>query len=158
MSLSSITTSILNSMGLEQRTLIYFIISGIFMLIAVYLLPQFIGIYSLLVGFTFIYGLTSILNLILLHRNCPKKPAYLKFSTYAVAFLIPTCILGVMLENLLLPILGSFLTLIVCMTIMISFNILLFVVFGLIKLDMFKNKFKGNLKRKSSTQISCAER
>ena len=31
MSLSSITTSMLNSMGLEHKTLVYYIISGIFM-------------------------------------------------------------------------------------------------------------------------------
>lgn len=142
MSLSSITTSILNSMGLEKNTMIYFIISGGFMLIAVYLLPKFIGIYSLLVGFTFVYGLTTALNLWLLTRHCKQKPRYLKFFGCASLFLIPTTFLGLMLENLLLNALGTTLTFLICSVTMIGFNLLLYPVFGLIKGDMIKTVFK----------------
>jgi stage V sporulation protein B len=75
MSLSSVTTSILNSIGLEHKTLVYYIISGIFMLLSIYFLPKYVGIYSLLIGFSFIYGLTTLLNLRLINKNCPQKYA-----------------------------------------------------------------------------------
>ena len=140
MSLSSITTSILNSMGLEHKTLIYYIISGAFMLLSIYFLPKLIGIYALLVGFTFIYGLTSVLNLVLLNKHCEKKPNYLKFLIYSALLTIPTSILGVMLEKLFLPILGTLLTFITCSFIMIIFNLLLYLGFNLVDFKAFKFK------------------
>lgn len=140
MSLSSITTSILNSMGLEHKTLIYYIISGIFMLLSIFFLPEYIGIYALLVGFTFVYGLTSVLNLILLGKHCKKKPQYLKFMVLSAILAIPTVILGLMLENLLLPILGTFLTFLGCSIIMIIFNCMLYVGFGIVDFNLFRKR------------------
>ncbi len=141
MSLSSITTSILNSMGLEHKTLIYYIVSGIFMLLSIWFLPKILGIYSLLVGFAFIYGLTSILNLILLNKHCKQQPKYRKCLVGSIVFCIPTCILGLMLEKMLLPLFGSLFTLLICMIIMVAFNILLYLGFGFVSVDFIKSKF-----------------
>lgn len=141
MSLSSVTTSILNSIGLEHKTLIYYIISGVFMLLSIYFLPKFIGIYSLLVGFTFIYGLTTILNLRLINKHCPQKPVYKKFMLYSTALLIPTAILGKMLEKLLLPILGTVLTFFSSSIVMVIFHLLLYVGFNLVDVKLFRKKF-----------------
>jgi stage V sporulation protein B len=140
MSLSSITTSILNSMGLEHKTLVFYIISGIFMLLSIYFLPKFIGIYALLIGFSFIYGLTSILNLILLNKHCQQKPKYLKFLITSVLLAIPTSIFGAMLEKLFLPMLGTFFTFIVCSVLMVLFNLLLYLGFNLVDFKSFKLK------------------
>ena len=140
MSLSSITTSILNSMGLEHKTLIFYIISGVFMLLSIYFLPKFLGIFALLVGFTFIYGLTSILNLILLNKHCQQKPKYLKFLIASTLLAVPTSILGFMLEKLFLPVLGTFFTFLACSTIMIIFNLLLYLGFNLVDFKSFRVK------------------
>ena len=110
MGLSNITTSILNSMGLEHKTLLFFIISGILMIVSIWVLPQFIGIYSLLVGFTFVFGLSAVFNMILLSKSCPKKPRYLKFVLLSSICCIPTAIFGIMLKSLLLGVLGTVLT------------------------------------------------
>jgi len=147
MSLSSITTSILNSMGLENKTLIYFIISGVFMLLSVWFLPKYMGIYSLLVGFTFIYGLTSVLNLMLLHKKCVRKPKYLKFLLTSASFLIPCILFGTMLENILLPALGTFFTFLVCSILMMIFGAALYVGFGLISAEFLKSKIKTPRKK-----------
>lgn len=147
MSLSSITTSMLNSMGLEHKTLIYYIISGLFMLLSIWFLPKYLGIYSLIIGLLCIYGLTSLLNLILLNKNCPKKPSYAKFFLCSTLFLIPTSLLGFMLEKLLLPSLGVLLTFLFCSIVMIIFNALLFLAFGLISIDFIKAKL---LKKKTA--------
>jgi len=147
MSLSSITTSMLNSMGLEHKTLIYYIISGLFMLLSIWFLPKYLGIYSLIIGLLCIYGLTSLLNLILLNKNCPKKPSYAKFLLCSTLFLIPTSLLGFMLEKLLLPSLGVLLTFLFCSIVMIIFNALLFLAFGLISIDFIKAKL---LKKKTA--------
>ena len=142
MSLSSITTSILNSIGLEHKTLIYYIISGVFMLLSIWFLPSVIGIYSLLVGFTFIYGLTTLLNLILLHKNCKEQPKYLKFLSCSTLIIIPTVIFGLMLERLFLPIFGTFLTFFCCSISMVIFNSLCFVGFNLVSINFIKSKIK----------------
>ena len=143
MSLSSITTSILNSMGLEKKTLIYFMISGALMLLSIWFLPKFTGIYALLIGFTFIYGLTTVLNLILIAKNCPIKPNYLKFLGYSTAFILPVTVFGVMLENLLIAPLGIFLTLIVCSIVMVTVLGLLYLSFDLFSVSLFKKRING---------------
>jgi stage V sporulation protein B len=141
MSLSSVTTSILNSIGLEHKTLVYYIISGIFMLLSIYFLPKYVGIYSLLIGFSFIYGLTTLLNLRLINKNCPQKPRYKKFLLYSVLILIPTTFLGKMTEILLLPLLGTILTFFACSIAMVIFHLLLYVGFNLVDFKLFKKKF-----------------
>ena len=150
MGLSNVTTSMLNSMGLEHKTLVYFIISGIFMLICIWFLPMFLGTYALLVGFTFIYGLTTVLNLILLHKNCRQKLKYLKFLFCSCGLLVPTAILGLMLEKMLLPVLGTFFTFAVCGVIMVIFNALLYVGFGLVSAQFLRTRIRSNLKRKKA--------
>lgn len=149
MSLSAITTSMLNSMGMENKTLVYYIISGLFMLLSVYFLPKFFGIYALIIGFAFVYGLTSILNLILLKKNCGQKPEYKKFLVFSVITVFPTALIGFMLEKMLVSSLGIFLTLMVCSSVMVLFNLLLYLGFGFISVDFIKSKLKARRKSKS---------
>ena len=146
MSLSTTTTSMLNSMGLENKTLIYYVIGSIFMLGAVWFLPAIMGVYALLIGFTFLYGITSILNLILLNKNCVQKPKYVKFIIYSALLCLPTTLFGLMLEKLLLSSLGVFLTFIACTIIMIIFNGLLYIGFNLVSFNFLKTKIKGVVK------------
>lgn len=148
MSLSSITTSILNSMGFEHKTLIFYIISGIFMLASIWFLPKFFGIYSLLIGFTFIYGLTTILNLMLLNKHCKEKPKYLKFLLLSILLLIPTILIGSMLEKMLLPLLGTFFTFIFSSVAMVTFNCALYFGFNLVEFKFFSTKVKSVLSKK----------
>ena len=145
MSISNLTTSMLNSMGLEKRTLIYFIISSVFMLISIWVLPFVMGIYALLVGFTFVFGLTTVLNLVLLNKNCREKPKYLWFLISAAALAIPTSLLGFMLESMLLTRLGTVLTFFILTAIMLIFNAALFAGFGLVSVNGFFNKIKKSL-------------
>ncbi len=148
MSLSSITTSMLNSMGLENKTLIYFVISGFIMLLCIWFLPSICGIYSLLIGFTAIYGITTLLNLALLNKHCQKKPKYLKFVFYAFLILLPTVLFGQMLKKLLISIVGTFLTFFICSITMIIFNALLYIGFNLVSTEYIKKKFPFDKKRK----------
>jgi stage V sporulation protein B len=70
--LVNITTSILNSIGAENQVLFFYMISGVFMILSVWILPKYLGIYSLIIGYVFIYGLTSILNLALIKKKSQK--------------------------------------------------------------------------------------
>lgn len=151
MSLSSISTSSLNSIGLEHKTLLYYIISGIVMLFSIWFLPKYLGIYSLLIGLFAIYSISSILNLRLLNKTCKSKPKYLRFILLSSLLLIPTIILGFMLEKLLLSFLGTFLTLAACSIAMIIFYALLCFGFNLVSSQYVLRKINLILfkKRKS---------
>jgi stage V sporulation protein B len=145
MSVSNITTSMLNSIGLENKTLLFFIVGALFMLLSVWVLPKYLGIYSLIVGFCFVFGLTAVLNLILLNKNCVYKPKFLKFSGLAIAFLVPTIILGFLIKNLILPITGNFFTIVICSVVVTVFKLLLYVCLGLVRIDVLRTGIKGIL-------------
>ncbi len=148
MSISNITTSMLNSIGLEKKTLLFFIISSVFMLISIWFLPAVIGVYSLLVGFSFIFCLTSILNIVLLYKKCPEKPACVKGIVTSFLLAIPTAILGLFLKKMLLSPLGSVLTLFICAFVMGAFYCLLAVAFGLVDFRVVVRFIKSNSKKK----------
>ena len=154
MSLSNITTSMLNSMGLENKTLMYYIIGGLVMLLCIWFLPSLVGVYSLIIGFCAIYGITTVLNLILLNKNCAIKPKYLKFVWQSFLLLVPTTLFGLMLEKLVLSFLGEFFSLIVCSLIMVVFNGLLFVGFNVVSTEYIRSKFKLNFKVKKTKKTT----
>ena len=137
-SISSISTSILNSMGQETKTMLYYLLGGVLMLACVWFLPSVCGVYSLIVGFTCIYGLTATLNLIAINKNCKLKPKYKGFLIRACLTALPSILFGLMLEKLLLATLGTFFTLVVCAILIVAFNTLMFFGFGLIT---FKGAF-----------------
>lgn len=110
MSLSSVTTSVLNSIGLEHKTMIYFIVSAVLMLACVWFLPAIFGVYALLIGFTFVYGLTTVLNLILLEKSCKNKPEYKRYVLKTSFAVLPSILFGLVAEKLLLPLMGTLLT------------------------------------------------
>ena len=150
MALSSITTSILNSMGMEHKTLLYYIFSALLMLVSVLVLPSVLGIYSLILGFAFVYVITTVCNLLLINKTCKEKPKYLRFIIYSLIFIIPTTLLGFMLERLLLNLLGSVLTLFAVSGILFVFNGLLYFVFGLISINYLKSKLRYKRIKKRS--------
>lgn len=151
MGLDNITTSILNSIGCEIQALLFCVAGGIFMLLSIWFLPAYIGIYALLVGFSFVYVITTVLNLILMRKKCPEKPKLVKYLLSSAAITLPTLIFGLMLENLFTDFLGIFFTFLACSVIMCVFYGLLAVGFNLISFEMVKGKtrkfFRKNPKK-----------
>ena len=127
-------------MGMEHKTLLYFIIGALLMLLSVIFLPKYLGIYSLLLGFFWVYLLTSVFNLYLINKTCKEKPKYLKFIICSIIFILPTTFLGIMLEKLLLPLLGSFLTLFTVSVVLVVFMGALYFGFNLISIEYIKSK------------------
>ena len=148
MGLSSVTTSILNSLGLERQTLLFFVVGAILMLASVFFLPKIIGIYSLLVGYALVYALTTVLNLVFIHKNCKLKPQYKSFLIKAIGLLFPTVLMGYMLEKMLLPIVGSVASLFVVSASLGVFITALFIGFNLIDVNFLGVKIQRK-KRKN---------
>lgn len=153
MSVSSITTSMLNSIGKENRTLLYFIVSSALMILCIWFLPKFFGIYALLIGFTFVFGVTSLMNLRLINKECKEKPRYAYFTVMITLLLIPSVIFGFLIKRLMLPALGTVLTFFIGGGITTILNILLYLGFGLINFDVVKGKTREFFKLKKRKVI-----
>ena len=71
MSLSMISTSILNSMGFEKKTFLFYFLSAGGLLLCILFLPPFCGIYAYLIGLGVSFTLQMFFNLVLLCKVCP---------------------------------------------------------------------------------------
>ncbi len=148
MGLSGITTSILNSIGCEVRTLTYCIVSGVFMLLSIWFLPQFTGIYSLLIGFSFVYVLTTVLNIRLIYKKCAVKPVFMKYFSEVFLVTLPPIALGLIFERFTLKIVGTFLCFLITAAIVCIFYAILCVCTGLFSAEIIKSKLKFKFKKK----------
>ncbi len=150
MSLSNISTSMLNSIGLEVKTLTFFIISAVFMLLCIYFLPAVMGVYSLLVGFTFVFGLTTVLNLFLLNKYSKIKPKYVRFIFYSIGFSLPTILFSALLKNLILSTFGLFFSVLTVGICSFAFSILLYLCFNVVNVSAFAKTFKALTKKRKA--------
>ena len=112
------------------------------MLASIWILPSVIGIYALLVGFSFVYVITTVLNLLLLRKKCPEKPKIVRYLFSSAAITLPTVLLGVMAERLLTNFLGIFFTFLACTLITCVFYGLMAFGFNLISFEIVKGKAK----------------
>lgn len=155
MSLSHITSSILNATGFEIRSLIHYAISSIFLFTSVFFLPEFIGIYSLIIGMAALSISSTILNLILLGRKKLLKASHIKNFLFLFAYAIPSAFLAkysYVLINMLLP---SFVALGVAGLLSVACFIGFASVFGQFDMSMFFSKRKSKLKPENQVNSSC---
>jgi len=152
MSLSLISTSMLNSINCEKKTLLYYFIGEVGLIFSIYFLPKFLGAYSLIVGYYFSFTISSVLNLILLDKKCKERIGYKKFLLAGALFIIPSSLLGVFLKNILIIKLSSFLTIIICGIVITIFNLLFYFVFDFISIKiLFKRRTFVNGTKQSYT-------
>ena len=100
MSLSIISTTILNSMNFEVKTLVHFFIGSLVLLACIFVLTPKIGIYAYMAGETLDFCVTAVLNLHLLKKNCPKI-GYLFYTLKSLTIAAVACLFGRLADNLL---------------------------------------------------------
>lgn len=98
--LSMITTTVLNSMNYEVKTLIYFFIGALALLASIFILTPKIGINAYMVGLSASFIITAALNLRLLKKNCPNVN-YMKYTVFSAVISLTACLFGWFLHNLL---------------------------------------------------------
>ena len=72
MSLTMITTGMLNSMGFERQTFLFYFFGAAATLLCILLLPAVCGVYAYVVGLGASYVVNAVCNLILLGKKCPE--------------------------------------------------------------------------------------
>lgn len=90
MGLSHLSSSLLNAIGLENRSLYNYIIGSILLFSSIFFLPPIIGIYALLVGMGLMFTITSILNLSMLKKYNLLSNSHLKTSLFLFLYCIPS--------------------------------------------------------------------
>lgn len=113
MCLSMITTTVLNSMHYEVKTLIYFFIGAAAMLICIFSLTSLLGIYAYMIGTTVDFVITAALNLRLLKKNCPQIN-YWGYTLRCGVICVLACVFGRLFANLLKDVLPLIVKIIVC--------------------------------------------
>ena len=134
MSITMISTSMLNSLNLEKKTLLFYSIGAVFLISCIYFLPKYIGVYSLIVGLFISYVITATCNLILIKKTCKRPPNYSLFIIASVFFIVPSALFGHLLKGILINYLSVNLTVIICSIAVVIFIYLLFKVFNLFSL------------------------
>lgn len=71
MSLTMISTGMLNSLGFEKQTFLYYFIGAAAMLLCVLILPPFCGVYAYVIGMGASFVINTVCNLLFLNKNCP---------------------------------------------------------------------------------------
>ena len=100
MALGQATTPMLNSLGLEKRTFINYIIGAVLMLPCIFFLPKFVGVYSVAIGMGVSFTVSALLNSITLFKKLGGSDGYGK-ALIAVGYSIPLGALALLTNNLL---------------------------------------------------------
>lgn len=149
MSLSFLTTNIINAMGFEKQSFYYFILSGIIILLCVVLLPYFIGINSLI----YALGLSSLLLCYLNIRKVEKciqiKLHLNKDSIKIIISSIPPALLTYFTFSLFNSFLNLFFSICLACGICIFSYVLFLFIFNIINIESIKNSIKNRKKIKA---------
>lgn len=99
MCISMITTTILNSMNCEKKTLMYFFFGASAMLASILVLTKYLGVYSYMIGLAASFVITGILNLRLLKKQCPGIK-FMKYMVHALIVVTASCAFGMLLDGI----------------------------------------------------------
>jgi len=138
LSLNMISTSMLNSLHLEKKTLLYYAISSAGMLLIIFFLPALIGSYALTAGMFFNFTLSTALNLRLLNKTCVKKPKYLSHLIKTFLCALPAGAAGKLIYSLFNKLVSVFFAMCLTAICMAAIIFALFYAFKLISLKPVK--------------------
>ena len=153
MGVTNITSAILNSVGLEVKSFINYIIGGIFTFISVMWLTKFMGVLSLPFGMGVSTTVTMILNIIMLKRKLGIKVKILKELTLFALLSLPTLAITSFVSNLLSNFLPLIFNLIISGGLGVTIYISLCLTFNLVNIQSYIVKFKEKVKIKGLKRI-----
>ncbi len=121
MCLSMITTTILNSMNCEKRTLVYYFFGAAAMLVSIFALTRFIGVYSYLIGLSLSFVITAVLNLLLLRKKC-EGIKFIKYTLHSLIVIVAACAFGIMLDGIISAYVSPIFQIIICAPACLAFT------------------------------------
>lgn len=147
MGISQITSSILNALNQEKQSFYYYIISSIFIFLAVLILPTYIGILSMTYGIGISSIVLSILNIQKIKKITNYKNSIPLKSLVYIGISIPIILLTKITFNWINTLLNSFLAIgITCSIACIGYLAMLFI-FDVLDFRLIKKFFTKTLKQ-----------
>ena len=132
MGLTQITTSILNALNQEKKTFIYFVISNLFLILGVFILPKYIGIQSMLLCIGISSTIQFVLNMRKIISLTNLKTTSVKYTISHILISIPIILVTTFTYNIFLTFtnhfiaigLSSFISVLSYISLLFVFNIL----------------------------------
>lgn len=140
MSVSMITTGILNSMNQEKLSLRFYFIGAALMLLCVFFLPAKIGAYAYPAGMTASFLCTACCNIWYLIKNYPLSSALLKKCLVCFFSTFPVALCGKLLYSLSSRFFSAVPALFIACFPTLAFNAVLWLVFKILPLKSVKKK------------------
>lgn len=148
--ISQISSSMLNSMGLEMKSLINYAIGASFLLVSIFFLPKFVGTYALVIGMVGLSTITCLLNLRMLYRRGLVHRGYPAFVLKTLAFGVISSLATKLCYDLLIRFTPLFVATIIAGIISLAFIIGLYLAFDMAGIrTMFVKKSKASSLKKA---------
>lgn len=156
MSITMITSSMLNSMGHEKQTFIFFFVGAAGLLLSVLLLPPLFGGYAYIIGLGVSYALTALCNLVLLFKTCPlygKRggQVFVKEFLPSLCFIPLLSVIGLLANSLFNYCTGEFLSMLLTGIVLLIASLLSYLVTGTLSLERLKEFLP--LKKSASKKV-----
>lgn len=144
--LTNITSALLNSLGLEQKSFINFVAGSVVMFLALWFLPPLLGINAFVWGMGLNYLVVSVMNIWLIKRKAKINIKFTKMIFKMAVLIIPSGALTAFIVSLCEYVLPLFLTLIVGTVVSISSFVLLACALNVIDIKAFKVMLQKRIK------------
>lgn len=146
--LTNITSALLNSLELENKSFINFILGSLVMFVSLWFLPSFLGINSIMWSLGLNYLVICILNILLLKKHTKVKLNIIKPLIKIILIIIPSSALTSFVVSLANYVFPLFITLVIGGCTGVASFILLCGVANLIDIKAFIVKTKDNVSKK----------
>ncbi len=147
MGITNITSAILNSVGLEVKSFVNYVIGGIFTFLSVFFLTNYMGVLSLPFGMGISMTVTAILNVFMLKRKLKIEVKILKQLFLMLLLSLPTIAITSFTSALLSYCLPQIFNIIICGCLGCGLFILLCVMFKVVSIDAYFVQIKEKLKK-----------
>ncbi len=136
--LSQISSSILNAIGLEIKSLKSHAISSAVLILCIIFLPKYCGTYSIIIGYFLMAIISTITNISMLLKRNLANLSFLKIMFILIIINVLSSVLGIFIQNLLH--FNILINLIISSIFTVGSNILLMLCFNVanIKIMIFK--------------------
>ena len=152
MGISNIASAILNSVGLEVKSFVNYVIGDVFMFLAIFILPQFVGINALIIGIGLSAVISSTLNILMLKKRLKIKVGLSKMLLTMFLLSLPTVAITSFLSSILAFIMPSFFNILLSGMIGVLIFVTLCMVFNVVNFSVYLVQFKEKfIKKKGKT-------
>lgn len=152
MGIAQITTSILNALNQEKKSFIYFVISSIFMFLAILILPKFIGIMSMAYAIGISNIILALLNIRLINKLTQYQANLIKKLSVQLLISLPVILISRLTYNWLHLITPSIISIGICGLISVLAYFALLIAFNIIDVRIVKNFIFKRLKSRAAAQ------